>query len=129
MVEIHVKNNYDCTSNINPSTFPDGLDIEIFNFETLQDAHHYAKLEFEREYVTPFIRNNKNLTQYCLRHEEDLSNLRRTADTAYYLIVIKEIINNFKSVNNFSWIEIIDFYRKNKNSFKTKIYLKINYNI
>ena len=35
MVEIHVKNNYDCTSNINPSTFPDGLDIEIFNFETL----------------------------------------------------------------------------------------------
>lgn len=60
MVELHVKNNYDNTSNINPPTFPDGLDTEIFNFESLEDTHYNAKLEFEREYVTPFIRNNKN---------------------------------------------------------------------
>ena len=94
----------------------------------MEDAHYNAKLEFEREHVTPFIRNNKNLTQYCLRYEEDLSNIRWTLDTADDLIVIKEIINNFKSVDNFSWIEILDFYKKNKNLFKTNMHLKRNYN-
>ena len=129
MVDMHVENNYDYTSNINPPTFPDGLDIEIFNFETLEDAHYNAKLEFEREHVTPFIRNSKNLTQYCFRHEEDLSSIRWTLDTADDLVVIKEIINNFKSVNNFSWKEILDFYNKNKNLFKINMHLKRNYNI
>ena len=47
VVETHIKNNYDYTSNTNPPTFPDGLDIEIFNFDDLEEAHSNAKLDFE----------------------------------------------------------------------------------
>ena len=129
VVETHIKNNYDYTSNTNPPTFPDGLDIEIFNFDVLEEAHSNAKLDFEREHVTPYIINNKNLNKYCLRHDEDLSYIRWTLDTADDLIVVKKIINNFKSANNFSWKDILDFYNKNKSLFKANMHLKRNYNM
>jgi len=48
----------DYVSNINPPTYPDGLDTEVFSFNSLEQAWKSAELLHEREYVTPYIRNS-----------------------------------------------------------------------
>ena len=42
-----------------PSTYPDGMDIEIFRFKSLKLANMKAIKKSEREHVTLFIRNHK----------------------------------------------------------------------
>ncbi len=46
---------FDYVSNLHPATYPDGNDVEIFQFSVLEEAWHKAQKEFEREHTTPFI--------------------------------------------------------------------------
>jgi len=46
---------YDYVSNLHPATYPDGNDVEIFRFETLETAFYNARRSFEREHTTPYI--------------------------------------------------------------------------
>ena len=41
--------NVDYSSNINPPTFPDGLDVEVFKFSVLKEAYMNAKKSAERD--------------------------------------------------------------------------------
>lgn len=64
-----------------PTTFPDGLDVEVLRFSALEQAWHEARLPSEREHVTPFIYNHPErfrLAQY--KNPVDLSHLRWTVD-------------------------------------------------
>lgn len=55
---INNKENYDFVSNLHPPTYPDGNDVEVMSFETLQTAWLNAKKDFEREHTTPYIWEN-----------------------------------------------------------------------
>jgi spore coat polysaccharide biosynthesis protein SpsF (cytidylyltransferase family) len=44
-------NNYDYASNIDPPTFPDGLDAEIFTFNVLKETYKKAKTSIYREHI------------------------------------------------------------------------------
>ena len=46
---------YDFVSNLHPTTYPDGNDVELMSFKTLKTAWKEAKKELEREHTTPFI--------------------------------------------------------------------------
>ena len=46
---------FDFVSNLHPATFPDGNDVEVMSFKTLETAWKEAKKDFEREHTTPFI--------------------------------------------------------------------------
>ena len=81
LIEHAVHGNYDYVSNIDPPTFPDGLDVEVFRFKVLESAVKEARINSEREHVTPFIRNNKSFLKYNLASNLDLSNIRLTLDT------------------------------------------------
>src|SRR5260370_701052 len=62
-------------------TFPDGLDVEVMHFKCLEQAWREACLPSEREHVTPYLYNNRNLFRvgsYC--GERDLSHMRWTVD-------------------------------------------------
>ena len=48
----------DYYSNTMPETFPDGLDIEVMSFFSLERAHNKAESLFDREHVTPWMYNN-----------------------------------------------------------------------
>jgi len=80
VVEKHLSSESDYTSNILPPTYPDGLDVEIFTFESLQKANEGANLLSHREHVTPYIRQKKLFTQYNIKNDIDLSNKRWTLD-------------------------------------------------
>ena len=49
----------DYASNIDPATWPDGLDCEVVTAETLLAAAKEATRASDREHVTPFVRNNR----------------------------------------------------------------------
>ena len=44
-----------------PPSWPHGLDVEAFTFAALDQAFHAATDPFEREHVTPWIRNNPQI--------------------------------------------------------------------
>lgn len=82
VVSMHVTHGYDYTSNVEPPTFPDGLDAEIVRFAALEQAWREAKLPSEREHVTPFIRGNRERFRHgnLVNPRGDLSALRWTVD-------------------------------------------------
>ena len=49
----------DYASNVDPPSWPDGLDCEVVTAEALLAAAREAKLQSDREHVTPFVRNNR----------------------------------------------------------------------
>ena len=61
IVEEHLAEKADYTSNALRRTFPHGLDTEVFNFDALEKAHVGAKKPSEREHVTPYIYNNPQI--------------------------------------------------------------------
>jgi len=51
---------YDFVSNLHPASWPDGNDVEVMSFKTLEKAWKEAKRELEREHTTPYIWENKD---------------------------------------------------------------------
>jgi glutamate-1-semialdehyde 2,1-aminomutase/spore coat polysaccharide biosynthesis protein SpsF len=45
------------------TTWPHGLDCEVFTIEALKEAHTAARTAYEREHVTPWMRNNPKFTK------------------------------------------------------------------
>lgn len=65
-------------SNVTERTYPDGLDVEVFSYESLKEAWTNARLDSEREHVTPYIRNNFN--NITILNDENYSSIRLTLD-------------------------------------------------
>ena len=96
MIEKHEKSKSDFTSNNNPPTFPDGLDVEIFKIETLKNCYLKSKSIYDKEHVTPWMKRNKKIKTINYRSKEDFSKLRITLDYYEDYLVIKKIIESFK---------------------------------
>ena len=60
-IETFLEGHYDYISNCAPGerTFPRGLDVEVCATAALERADRDAKAPYEREHVTPFMRENK----------------------------------------------------------------------
>jgi glutamate-1-semialdehyde 2,1-aminomutase len=108
----------DYFSNIDPTTFPDGLDIEVMSFSSLKQAHNETDSKFDREHVTPYIRNSENFRKDSLTNPEDLSDMRWTVDEPEDLIVIRKIFEYFSPNILFSWKDVLDLQRGNPSMFK-----------
>ena len=121
IVDIVIKNFFlnkvDYASNTNPPTFPDGLDVEIFKFNALENAYLNAKNDHEREHVTPYIIKNKEFKKFNLKNSQDISWLRLTLDEERDFQVIKKIVRNFKNNLYFNLNDIFNLYKKDKNIF------------
>ncbi len=116
----------DYASNVNPSTFPDGLDVEVFKFSALKEAYINARQSSEREHVTPFIINNKKFKKFNLKNHKDYSFLRLTLDEKEDFILIEKIIKNFKNNLNFNLKNILTLYKNKKNLFLINSHLVRN---
>ena len=104
--------NVDYASNIDPPTFPDGLDAEIFTFNALEKAHKKAKREMDREHIRPYMLKNKNFKKHNLSNNKDYSSIRLTVDEPEDLNVIKNIFSNFKNNLFFFFFVIINLHQK-----------------
>ena len=97
VIEKFYSNSYDYVSNTNPRTFPQGNEIEVFSFETLEFAWKNAKKISEKEHVTPYIYNNKEKFRMAnVEHSKNLSSLRWTVDTQNDLDFVRLIISKIQ---------------------------------
>ena len=61
LYNIYLNNNYDYVSNVCPSTFPDGLDVEIVKLSILKRSFIENKSTSNKEHVTLNIRKKQNI--------------------------------------------------------------------
>ena len=94
VVDKHLRSNSAYTSTGIKRTFPLGINTEVFSYDALERAYNEAKLDYEREHVTPYIYQHPKL--FKIQHIEASGNLRRpdlrlTVDTEEDLRLIREI--------------------------------------
>lgn len=102
VIKHHLLYKSDYTSNGNPPTYPDGLDVEVIEFSVLEQAFEQAIIPSDREHVTPYIRSLPN--RYHLEnvtYTEDLSNLRWTVDELDDFKFVEEIYARLHYENNY----------------------------
>ena len=82
VIAFHLAGQFDYTSNaLDELTFPNGLDVEALRFRCLEQAWREARLPSEREHVTPYLYNHRDLFRMGdYRGERDLSHMRWTVD-------------------------------------------------
>jgi len=82
----------DYVGNIDPPTWPDGLDVEVCSLDTLTDAAQRAADPAEREHVTLFIRRHPELyAQVNVAAEVDRSRMRWTVDSPEDLNFVRAV--------------------------------------
>lgn len=130
IVDLVIKNYFekkvDYASNALPPSYPDGLDVEVFNFKSLHKAYKNAKSEFDKEHVNPYMKRDKNIKKFNLKNEEDLSWLRVTLDEESDFILIKQILQNFRNKPFFKLKDLMKYYNKNKKLFLVNHNIKRN---
>ncbi|MFA6292778.1 MAG: glycosyltransferase family protein [Victivallales bacterium] len=101
----------DYVSNVDPPTYPDGLDTEVFSSASLEKAWKEAKMKSEREHVTIFIRNSAALFRKSnVRNGTDLSSCRWTLDEESDYRMIKSVYENLYDVKkDFGMDDILEF--------------------
>lgn len=123
VIKRFITDEVDYTSNIDPPTFPDGLDIEVFKFSALEKAYNSTNEVFDLEHVTPFIRNSKLFSKSNFSNDRDLSNQRWTVDELDDYNVAKAVFEHFSPNTLFSWQEIQNLYQKKPEIFSTNNHL------
>jgi spore coat polysaccharide biosynthesis protein SpsF len=104
---------YDYVCNTMPPTYPDGLDVEVFRRDALARAWREARLQSEREHVTPYIENHPELFRLGnVACETDLSRLRWTVDEPSDLEFVRGVYAHFGASTQFGMTEILDVLMK-----------------
>jgi glutamate-1-semialdehyde 2,1-aminomutase len=116
----------DYASNIDPPTYPDGLDTEVFKFNLLETSFYKAKSSLEREHVTTYIRNKKDYKKVSLVNEKDLSSERWTVDEPEDYEVISQILKHFDPNIDFTWEQILELKVNHSSYFSPNSHLKKN---
>jgi len=125
VIGLFLNSNVDYVSNIDPPTFPDGLDVEVFTKRVLMEAEQHAKSQFDREHVTPFARNG-GYSKLNLSNIRDTSDLRLTLDEQDDLSVLRKVFENFSPNIYFSMTQIENYLRENMHLTKLNSAYKRN---
>ena len=107
----------DYVSNVEPPTYPDGLDTEVFSFAALERAWREAQAPREREHVTPFLRESAQFQRCNVAHPEDHSGERWTVDLPADYDVVQKIFEHFHPRRDFSWLEVLQLHQEHPEIF------------
>lgn len=99
-IELFEKNHADYAANTVPpetSTFPDGMDVEVFSMNALKDAHLNCSDPRDREHVTfHFWKYSNPYKTVQLKNGIDLSGYRMTVDYPEDFTVVEYVIRKLK---------------------------------
>lgn len=115
LVTLRAQDSVDYASNIDPPTFPDGLDVEVFTGAALAQAAAEATAPSDREHVTPYLRRNP-FRRSVLRHDTDLSSLRWTVDEPADLAVVERLASAMGR-DDFAWTEALALWQMRVGEF------------
>lgn len=127
LIHKFISSKVDYLSNISPPTYPDGLDIEVFSFKALSLADKNAITLYDREHVTPYIRESGLFNCDCVTNNLDLSYMRWTVDDEEDYEVVKRVFEYFSPDIHFSWKDILELeattpeiFLTNRNSIRNE---------
>jgi spore coat polysaccharide biosynthesis protein SpsF len=99
MLVLHMSSGADYTTNNLPPTFPDGLDIEIVNRESLINLGYYKLEDYEKEHVTVGIYSRENVFKIQnYSNRINLSQYRWTVDYQKDFEFVSRIFREFQGV-------------------------------
>lgn len=109
VIEQHLREGNDYTSNCAPATLPDGLDVEVITSAALRHSYEQACKPSEREHVTLYVRNHAEMFKLGnYLHQPDLSALRWTVDEEADFRLVEAIYNALYPSNpTFSYHDIL----------------------
>jgi spore coat polysaccharide biosynthesis protein SpsF (cytidylyltransferase family) len=112
-IKEYLEGGYDYVTNTLKYTYPDGMDVEVFSFKVLERAWKNARLESEREHVTPYIRTDPRTRSKNIVASKVYPPCRLTLDTPEDYLFITLI---FEGMNRycFSLEETIAYLKKNQ---------------
>ncbi len=103
---------YDYVSNIFPRSYPEGLDVEVFSLKALERTWLEAVMAYDREHVTPYMREHPKLFQIGnVQHRENLSNMRWTVDHPEDIEFVRAVYDHMKFAD-FGLGEVLDLLKK-----------------
>ena len=117
----------DYFSNLQPPSYPDGLDIEVISRVALERAFSESSKPFDREHVTSYIRESLQFSKASMHNEQDLSSLRWTVDLPEDFEVITQIFNYFSPDIHFSWHDILALQNSEPQLFTANQSIKRNH--
>ena len=126
VISLFEKSDSDYSSNINPPSYPDGLDVEVFSSSVLYETYKSTNNVFDLEHVTPYMRNNALLKITNLSNKIDLSSLRWTVDEDVDLKVVRKIFDSFSPKIDFHWEEVLGLYKAQPEIFNHNQDIKRN---
>lgn len=121
-----LQHNVDYVANTIPTTFPDGLDIEVFTFEALEKAALNATKPHEREHVTPYIRESGSFAVCNYAHPHDHSGKRWTVDEPEDFEVVRRVFEHFHPRTDFGWEEVLRLSQEQPEVFTANQHLTRN---
>ena len=119
-IKLHFNKKSDYTSNTLKLSFPDGLDVEVINLDTLIKSQKISKTLSNKEHVTFFIRRSKLFKKYNYKNFVNYSNRRWTLDYLKDYFFFKKILRYFLSNIYFSWKDLIQAEKHNKSLINIK---------
>ena len=120
VIKLLIDNDLDYACNNNPPTFPHGLDCEVFTFKALKLCNENAIENYDREHVTPWLRECKNIKKlnlFCA--EKDVKQFRLTLDYEEDLLLLRKIFCKLKDYKNPIDLKFfLNFLKSNKDLFE-----------
>jgi glutamate-1-semialdehyde 2,1-aminomutase len=126
VVSALISANADYASNVSPPSFPDGLDAEAFTFAALKKAWDEARKPFEREHVTPYLREPGRFKTINVASADDFSAERWTVDEPADLEVIRNVFQHFQPSRSFGWKEVLKLRRTKPELFQANRHIASN---
>ncbi len=118
-----IEHRVDYASNIDPPTYPDGLDVEAFTRAALDRAQLEATEQRDREHVTPYIREGGRFRKVNVANPADLSAERWTVDEPPDFEVVSGVFNHFAPRADFRWSEVQELRRSQPHLFEQNQHL------
>jgi len=107
---------YDYVGNLRPPTFPDGMDVEVMTFKTLEVMWKKAKEQHEREHLTPYIWAHPDqfrVGNVANEYGDMYTTFRWTLDYPEDFEFFKAVFSAFGNKTHFSMKDVLDLLRKN----------------
>ena len=119
-IKLHFNKKSNYTSNTLKLTFPDGLDVEVIQLNTLIKSQKISKSKYNKEHVTFYIRKSKLFKKFNYVNNINYSNRRWTLDKFEDYIFLKRVIKHFLPKIHFSWKDLIKAEKINKSLINIK---------
>lgn len=107
LIQVHLESGADYCSNVAFRTFPRGLDCEIFTAALLDRAHEHAIDLFDREHVTPWMREPLDVERRLTVCAPPLDHLRWTLDTPEDYVFLKSLFAKVPNAGDLSYHAIL----------------------